>query len=130
MSFTLLDGGTTSTSGGSAQVFSRTSTPVNNGYEYADVSETDHLARQKVLLSARNPALQVDGSWSKHKAKGQFILPITLADGTVSYCVARVEIEYHPEATAANVAELREMGAQILMDSEFDNVVVAGTLPA
>jgi hypothetical protein len=130
MSISLTDGGTTSTAGGSAQAFDRTSTPVNNGYEYADVSETNHLIRQKVIITARNPALQVDGSWSKHKAKGQFVLPITLADGTISNCVARVQIEYHPEASAANVAELREMGAQIAISSAFDDVYVAGTLPA
>jgi hypothetical protein len=130
MSISLTDGGTSSTAGGSAQSFDRTSTPVNNGYEYADVSETNHLARQKVIITARNPSLQNDGSWSKHKAKGQFVLPITLADGSVSYCVARAEIEYHPEASAANVAELREMGAQVFISSAFDAVFQAGTLPA
>jgi hypothetical protein len=130
MSISLTDGGTTSTAGGAAQSFDRTSTPVNNGYEYADVSEADHLARQKVVLTARNPSLQGDGSWTKHKAKVQYVLPITLADGTISYCVARSEIEYHPEASSANVAELREMGAQAMISSEFDDLYVAGTLPA
>lgn len=130
MSITLSDGATTSTTGGSTQTFSRTPTPVNNGYEYADVSETDHLARQKVVLTARGPALQSDGSWSKHKAKGQFVLPISLADGSVSYGIARFEVEYHPEASAANVAELREMGAQIAISSAYDDLYVAGTLPA
>jgi hypothetical protein len=130
MSIALTDGGTTTTAGGAAQTFDRTSTPVNNGYEYADVSEADHLARQKVVITARNPSLQSDGSWSKHKAKSQFVLPITLADGTISYNLARVEIEYHPEASSANVDELREMGAQMLISSAFDDIYVAGTLPA
>lgn len=129
MSINLLDGGTTSTAGGAAQTFTRTSTPVNNGYEYADVSEADHLARQKVIVTARNPVQQPDGTWSKHKVKLQFVLPITLADGTVSYCVSRSEIEYHPEATAANVTELREMNAQLNCDADFDDTIVAGTLP-
>lgn len=129
MSISLLDGGTTSTTGGSAQSFSRTSTPVTNGYEYADVSEADHLVRQKVICTARNPALQADGSYTKHKTKVQFVMPITLADGSISNCVTRAEIEYHPEATSAQVAELREMGAQAFIDSDFDNLVQAGTLP-
>jgi hypothetical protein len=130
MSISLTDGGTTTTAGGSAQTFSRTSTPVNNGYEYADVSETDHLARQKVILTARNPALQSDGTWSKHKAKGQFVFPITLADGSISYIVSRSELEYHPEASAAQVAEAAEMGAQMHISSAFDDLRNAGTLPA
>lgn len=129
MSIDLLDGGTTATTGGSAQTFTRTSTPVTNGYEYADVSEADHLAREKVIITARNPAQQADGSWSKHKCKFQYVKPKTLADGTVSYMVSRTEIEYHPEATAAEVAELKEMNAQFNVDSEFDNTVNAGTLP-
>jgi hypothetical protein len=130
MSISLDDGGATTTAGGAAQSFDRTSTPVNNGYEYADVSEADHLARQKVITTARNPAVQPDGNWSKHKVKMQFVLPITLADGTVSYCLARTEIEYHPEASAANVAELREMNAQMNVSSVFDDLIVAGTMPA
>jgi hypothetical protein len=130
MSIALTDGGTTTTAGGAAQTFDRTSTPVTNGYEYADVSEADHLARQKVVMTARNPALQADGSYSKHKTKAQFVLPITLADGSISYNVVRSEIEYHPEASAANVAELREMGAQMFISSAFDDQIVAGTLPA
>lgn len=130
MSITLTDGGTTSTAGGTSQSFDRTSTPVNNGYEYADISETDHLARQKVILTARNPAVQSDGSWSKHKAKGQFVFPITLADGSVSYIVSRSELEYHPEATAAQVAEAREMGAQMFISAVYDALYTAGTLPA
>lgn len=130
MSISLKDGGTTATTGGTDQTFDRTSTPVTNGYEYADSSETNHLARQKVVLTARNPSAQADGSWSKHKAKGQFVFPITLADGTVVYNLVRVEVEYHPEASAANVAELREMGAQILTSSAFDYLFIAGTMPA
>jgi len=130
MSISLTDGGTTSTAGGAAQTFDRTSTPVNNGNEYADVSETNHLIRQKVILTARNPTLQADGSWSKHKAKGQFVLPFTLADGSISNCVVRAQVEYHPEASAAILAELREMGAQIMISSAFDDLYVAGTLPA
>jgi hypothetical protein len=114
MSVTLSDGGTTSTTGGSAQTFSRTNLSVNNGYEYADVSEADFFARQKVIISARQPSEQSDGSWSKQKASLRFVLPITLADGSVAYNVARVEVEYHPEASAANLAELREMAAQWL----------------
>lgn len=130
MSVTLLDGGTTSTAGGTGQDFDRSSTPVTNGYEYADVSETDFFARQKVLLTSRMPSLQADGSWSKQKVSCRFVLPITLADGTISYNVARVEVEVHPEATAANLAELREMGAQMLIQAGLNDLFVAGTFPA
>lgn len=130
MSISLLDGGSTATTGGTGQTFDRTSIPVNNGYEYADVDETNHLVRQKVILKARNPTLQSDDTWSKHKASGQFIMPITLASGKISYNLVRVEVEYHPESSAANVAELREMGGQIAVSSAFNDLFTAGTFPA
>jgi len=130
MSTELLDGGTTATTGGTTQTFDRTSTQVNNGYDYADVSESNHLLREHVQITSRAPALQVDGTYSKFKAKVQFIRPIQLADGTISYCIARAEIEYHPEATSTDVDELREMGGQCFIGNQFDDLFVAGTLPA
>lgn len=130
MSITLLDGGTSSTAGGANQEFDRSSTPVNNGYEYTDVAEADFFARQKVILVSRMPQVQSDGSWSKQKTSCRFVSPITLADGTISYNVTRVEIELHPESTAANLTEHREYAAQLALDSELDDLYVAGTFPA
>jgi hypothetical protein len=130
MSITLKDGGTTATTGGTDQTFDRTNLPVNNGYEYADVDESDFFARQKVIVVTRAPQLQSDGTWSKQKSSLRFVLPITLADGSISYNVARMEVEMHPEGSSANLAELREMAAQMAIGSAFDDVYVAGTLPA
>lgn len=125
----LKDGGTTATTGGTDQTFSQTPVPVNNGYEYADVSETDHLLRQKVLISTRAHQLQSDGTYSKDKRSLRFVLPVTLADGTISFAVSRVEVEFHPEASVAQLAELREMASQMCISSAFDAVYTAGILP-
>jgi len=130
MSITLLDGGTSSTAGGAAQAFSRTSTPVNNGYEYADVSEADFFARQKVILTSRMPSLQSDGTWSKQKTSCRFVSPITRADGSIGYNVTRMETELDPESSAADLTEHREFGAQLALDSELDSLYTAGTFPA
>lgn len=130
MSISLKDGGTTSTTGGTDQNFDRTNLPVNNGYEYADVSESDFFAREKIILAARQPQVQADGSYSKQKASLRFVLPITLASGDIAYNVVRVEVEYHPEASAANLSELREMGSQLAIGTQFDDIYTAGTLPA
>lgn len=130
MSISLLDGGTTSTAGGAAQAFDRTSTPVTSGMEYADVAETDFFARQKVIVTSRMPSLQADGSWSKQKSSVRFVAPITLADGTIAYNVARVEIECHPESTVANLTELREFAGQMAIQAGLDDLYTAGTFPA
>jgi hypothetical protein len=130
MTISLLAGGTTSTSGGSAQDFSRTNTSVNNGNEYADVSEPDFFARQKVVLSTRQPALQSDGSWSKQKTSSRFVTPKILASGEVVYNITRVEVEVHPETSAAELAIQREMGGQMAIGAALDELYTAGTLPA
>lgn len=130
MSVSLLDGGTTSTAGGAAQTFERSSTSVNSGYEYTDVAETDFFARQKVILTSRMPTLQSDGSWSKQKISARHVSPITLADGTIAFNVARVEVEVHPESTAAQLTELREFAAQMAIQAGLDDLYTAGTFPA
>lgn len=130
MSITLLDGGTTSTAGGSSQSFDRTSLPVNNGYEFADITETDFFVRQKVIATSRMPSLQTDGSYSKQKTSLRFVQPIALADGTYAYNVARVEIEAHPESSVANLTELREFAGQIAIQAGLDDLYSAGTFPA
>jgi hypothetical protein len=130
MSIQLLDGGTTTTAGGAAQTFDRTNVQVNNGYEYADSDEADFFARQKVIAVARMPQEQSDGSWSKMKVSLRFIMPITLASGDIAFNVGRCEVEYHPEASSANIAEIREMIAQLAIGSGYDDIYVAGTLPA
>lgn len=130
MSISILDGGTTTTAGGAAQTFDRSSTPVTNGYEYADVSEPDFFARQKVLVTSRMPSLQSDGSWSKQKTSARFVLPITLADGTIAFNVARVELEVHPESSVANLTEMREFAAQMAIQAGLDELYEAGTFPA
>jgi hypothetical protein len=124
----LLDGGTTATTGGSAQTFSRTSRQVTNGYEYADVTEASFLARQSIVLKSRMPQ-SLDGEWTKQKTHASFVCPIALADGSTVYNVARIEVEYHPESSAAQVAELREMAAQLAKQAALDSFYQAGTFP-
>jgi hypothetical protein len=130
MAISLLDGGTTTTAGGAAQSFERSSTPVTNGYEYSDVSEADFFARQKVIATSRMPQLQTDGTYSKQKSSLRFVYPLTLADGSIAYNVARVEIECHPESTVANLTELRELAAQMAIQAGVDDLYTAGTFPA
>lgn len=129
MSITLKDGGTTATTGGTDQTFDRTNASVNNGYEYADSSEADFFAREKVILTSRMPQLQSDGLYSKKKASARFIQPVTRSDGSTGYNVSRYESEYYPESSVAQIAELREMGGQMAVGAGFDDLHKAGTLP-
>lgn len=130
MSIVLKAGGTTTTAGGTDQTFNRSNATVVNGNEYVDVAEADFFLREKVIISVRPPALQADGSWSKMKISARFVKPITLANGDVSFQIARHEVEVHPEASAAVLAEMREMGGQLAVSAAMNAVYTAGTLPA
>lgn len=130
MSITLLDGGTSSTTGGSNQEFDRTSETVNNGYAYADVAEADFFARDKIILASRMPAVQADGLYSKQKTSVKYVSPVTRTDGSIGYNVTRVETELYPESSAAQLTKHREYAAQAALDSELDDLFVAGTFPA
>lgn len=129
MSVTLKSGGVSATTGGTDQNFVRTNTVVNNGYEYADVAEPDFFAREKVIIVTRQPQLQNDGTWSKHKVSARFTKPFVKADGSLAYNVGRSEVEYDPETPAADVDALREYVAQMAISTVLDQSYTAGTLP-
>lgn len=129
MSITLLEGGTTTTAGGTGKAYSRTSNPVNSGYEYADVAENDFFARQKLLITSRLPQRQTDGTYSKHKTSVKVVIPFILASGELSMNTAEVKIECHPEAAATILAKLREYPTHLAKDSELDATYTAGTFP-
>ena len=130
MPITLLNGGTTATTGGTDQIFERTNEQVVNGHSFSDTAEADFFKRKKLTLSCRGPYKGGDGLWKSQVNKTSYAQPITLADGTIHYNVARNEIAYHPQSTAAQIAELREMNAQLCKDAELNPFYGAGTLPA
>lgn len=129
-SITLLDGGTTSTTGGTAKAFSQSSEPVANGKTFVDASETDFFAREKITCISRLPSQNTDGTWSKQKSKVQKVYPEILADGTTLFHIGRNEIEVHPLSAdaAAMTAKIREDMAQLYKDSELTTFYTIGTI--
>lgn len=130
MSITLLEGGTTSTAGGTGRAFARTSQPVNGGYEYADVAETDFFARRKVLITSKMPTKMADGTYSRQRTTSKVVIPGTLASGEIVMNQAEVKIDVHPELAPTLLAVLREYCVHLAKDSELDATYVAGTFPA
>lgn len=129
MSITLLNGGTTTTSGGTAQVFEVSGETITDGRVLVDVGEADFFARNKLNITSRSPSQQSDGTWSKSKRTVVLVIPFTRADGSTVYNTTRVEVSFDPETTSAELADLRERGAQLLKDSEFDTFYSVGQLP-
>jgi hypothetical protein len=128
MEITLLDGGTSSTTGGSAQVMSESGKKLNQGKVLVDTSVTDFFSRPELQLVSRMPTEQPDGTWSKKKTSVRYVVPFTTDAGDIVYNLVRVETEVHPDAAASVEADLREKGAQIAIDSELDDFYATGSL--
>lgn len=130
MSITMLEGGTTTTAGGTGRTFSRTSQPVNGGYEYADVADANFFTRRKVIITSKMPALQSDGTYSKMKTSSKIVIPFSCANGKIVMNQAEFKLDCHPEAAATLLSALREYGVHLAKDAELDATYVAGTFPA
>lgn len=118
-----------SVTGGTATTFEVDGTPVATGVRVSDTVETD-LRLKKHFTFKRNAAkLQSNGTFSKEKRSVVLTIPAELADGSISYQVARVEFEYHPEfsAVAADLLNLRLLAAQAITDAELDNFYQHGS---
>lgn len=127
---TILDNSTAQAAptGGSAVTLSEDGVTVANGKHVADASNANFLTRLNATFRNRPPALQSDGSWSKCKRSAMIVQPKELADGSYVFNLVRIEVEYHPESTAAEVTTLRYNGSQLLTDPDVDNFITSGSI--
>jgi hypothetical protein len=116
--------------GGTATVFNEDGTPVATGVRVSDSVETDLRLKKHITFKNRNAQLQSDGTFSKARKDIVVTIPFELADGTISYQVVRLSVEFHPEysATAGNLDNLRHFGAQVLLDAETDDYFDHGSV--
>lgn len=126
---TLMKGATAFTpTGGTGTVFDTDSGQGASGIHVVDMTEANFLLRMHAMYKNKPHALQGDGTFSKGIRNIIFTMPILLASGKISYQVHRTTLEIHPEATTAQINELRRMGGQSYLDSEADNFVFYGSL--
>lgn len=114
--------------GGASVTLTEDGTTVPNGKHVADVGNANFLTRLNATFRNRQPTLQSDGSWSKCKRSAMIVQPKSTSEGKYVFNLVRVEIEYHPETTLAEILALRYNGSQLLTDSSFDDFIVAGSL--
>jgi hypothetical protein len=124
-SVTLLDGGTTATTGGSNQVFQPVGKTVTNGKAFGDVAVSDLTTREELTIRSRAAAYNnATGTWSKQKVSATYVIPYLDSDGIQHFSLIRVECEVSP-VHLANVSTLidtlREKGAQCIVDAEMDD---------
>lgn len=128
MSVTLKKSGTVAVSGGTDQVLTKTAQVVTGGTQLADFSQADFRIREQVILRAKMPSLQSDGSYSKGKMSAQIVVPIILASGKTVNNVGRIEMELHPEFSGSNSIELRNRVAQLAINAALANFWLGGDM--
>lgn len=114
--------------GGSDKTFTPDGQTVPNGIHIADAAQADFRIRDNMSLKSKVPTLQGDGSYSKGKRSVTIVMPRLLASGMTVFNLVRLEVEVHPEMTAALELDLRMVAAQVLSDSDFSSFWTAGSL--
>lgn len=127
---TLLNGGTTATTGGTNQVFSPLGKTVVNGKAFGDVAVSDLLVREELMIKSRAANYDTRSKlWSKQKVSATYTIPYYDANGNQFFSLVRTEIEVCPEHLASVstlISTLREKGAQLLKDAEMNDTWNSG----
>lgn len=113
--------------GGSDLAFTPDGVSVPNGVHLAAAAVADFRVRPTITLKTRNPQLN-NGTFSKAKRWLSFTLPTILTDLSVVYNVVRIEVEVHPELTAAAAVDIARIGAQLLSDDDLVTFIASGSL--
>lgn len=125
---TILEGATCSATGGTAKTFSQNGANIKNGVQVVDTSVIDSRLRPAFTATSRVAAQQPDGKWSFERRDLTLVRPKLLADGSVAFNSVRVIFAFHPESSAAEIAELKGSACQPLFDADFANYFLIGSL--
>lgn len=114
--------------GGTDVTFKINGQSVSNGVQLHNEGQADFRIRENLTAKNRPPVAQKDGSYTKGKRQVTLVMPKLLVSGAVTYNLWRGEMEVHPETTAAEMADLKLRGAQLMCDSDFDGFWAFGSL--
>lgn len=126
---TIMEGATCSTTGGTTKTFSANSATVKGGVQVVDTSVTDARIRPAITATAKPAVYDAKaGSWTYERREIVLVRPKLLADGKVAFNSVRIIAGFHPETTAAEIAELFNQSAQLQFDADLTNYRAIGTL--
>lgn len=119
---TLLVGGTVSASGGTSTAFVPNGSQVTGGIQVVDSTNTNAVTRASMTFRTIKQAVldAVSGLFTgKIKRQAQLVRPKVLSSGRVVFPLVRIELEFHPENSDAEISALMSEGAQLLIDTDF-----------
>lgn len=123
-------GATYTPAGGVATTFVPTAQAVTNGINVVAAADTSPSTRRSITFKSRNANLDSKTGKFSGKDKRSFVIcfPEVLPDGSISFDIARVELEVHPQSVAGKMATMRSYAANVLLDNDCDNFVSVGSL--
>lgn len=125
----ILTGCTISATGGTARALSVSGESVPNGIKLRDLSVTDLRIQPTLVLSTTMPTVDNSGKYTgRFKSKAVYVEPFIQADGTISFDVIRIERSVSPERSAAAVAAMNVVGAQLFFDTDFTAFWASGSV--
>lgn len=128
---TLLVGATVAATGGTSIAFTPNGSPVTGGIQIVDATNTNAVTRASITIrTIKQAVLDVATGLfvGKVKRQAQLVRPKITASGRVVFPLVRIEVEYSPESTDAEVTALLNEGAQLLVDADFANFWKIGSV--
>lgn len=119
---TLLVGGNVSVAGGTSTAFVPNGSQVTGGIQVVDSTNTNAVTRASMTFRTIKQAVldSVSGLFTgKIKRQAQLVRPKVLSSGRVVFPLVRIELEFHPDNSDAEISALLSEGAQLLIDSDF-----------
>lgn len=129
-SVAILAGSTIAASGGTALTLTPDGQPVVSGIHVSDASVADARIRPNATFKNKSASLidPAKNSWSKGKRSTVYTRPKILAAGNIIFPLLRIELEDHPEMTAAEVSAIVKEGLQLFFAASTANFVATGSL--
>lgn len=124
---TLLSGATVAATGGTAQNFTPDGVFIQNGIHVADAGNASFITRESIAFRTKNPVL-VNGVYTKGKRWITLTVPRVLASGQTAFDLVRIEIEIHPETSAADAAIMFGKASQLFFDTDVASFLSTGSL--
>lgn len=123
-------GATFAPTGGVATAFTPDGTTVPSGIRLIVATDTTAATRRNATLKTRTAVIDPKtGKFSgKDKRSCTICIPEVLPDGSISFDLARIEFEIHPQSVPTKLAALKSAAACTVTDADFDNFWSVGSL--
>jgi hypothetical protein len=125
----VLTGATVAPSGGTALAFSSTGIRNNTNTLYV-AADLDQRTRRKIVCTVKEPKVSstAPNGYTQSRSIAIAKFPLTLDNGLVTVNTLKIELATDVETSAAELAEYKSIGAQILCDADFDDFFAAQSI--